>query len=247
MGKKKDKKARKRREREEEQRRADTERLLEEARAEPVANADPAAEGVPVPDPEPDAPEAPAPPTLAAPRAGVPVELPASGPFPGVTPPAVLRRAPARPIPGAPVGSAGMPVAVAARDVVSRLSGAALCYGEPVTVGERTVIPVGKVRARGGMGFGASPGSEGEGPAGAGGSAPGTGGGGAGLLNASPLGYIEITDDGSSFRPIPSGGRGGGAGAAVALLAGAAAGLAGAALAARRRPAPTGLRRFTQR
>jgi len=246
MGKKKDKKERKRREREEAERRADTERLLAEARAEPVADADPAAEGVPVPDPAPDAPEPPTPPALTAPPAAPPVELPASGPFPGVTPPAVLRRAPARPIPGAPVGAAGMPVAVAARDVVSRLSGAALCYGEPVTVGERTVIPVGRVRARGGMGFGASPGSESEGPAGSSGSGPGSGGGGAGLLNASPLGYIEITDDGTCFRPI-DGGRNSGAGTAVALLAGAAAGLVGAALAARRRPAPTGLRRFTQR
>ena len=60
-------------------------------------------------------------------------------------------------------------------------------YGEPVTSGERTVIPVARVR----YGFGGG-GSEGAGEEKSRG-----GGGGGGTLRASPYGLIEITPEGT--------------------------------------------------
>ena len=213
MGKKKDKKERKRREREE---------TLARAAAPEEAVAD---------DPH-VAAAATAPPPA-------PTELEPAGPFPGLTPPALLRRA-RRDI--GPADAAGMPVALAARDLVARISGASLCYGAPVTVGGRTVIPVGKVRARGGMGFGGGSDAENAGSGG--------GGGGGGALDAEPLGYIEVTAEGTNFTAIggtPAAVSRSRGGAGLAAVAGAAAGIAGAALLARRRSAPTGLRRVLRR
>lgn len=86
---------------------------------------------------------------------------------------------------------AGGRVGMALRSVVDRVQGARLCYGEPVTSEGRTVIPVARVTARGGLGFG---GDEAEG-----------GGGGGGKLGATPVGYIEITADGTRFTPIDDG------------------------------------------
>lgn len=215
MGKKKDKKERKRREREEAAARAATAPPADVATDEPHVAA-----------------AATAPPPA-------PAELEPAGPFPGLTPPALLRRA-RRDV--GPADAAGMPVALAARDLVARISGASLCYGDPVTVGGRTVIPVGKVRARGGMGFGG--GSDAE-SAGSGG-----GGGGGGALDAAPLGYIEVTAEGTNFTAIggtPAAVSRSRGGAGLAAVAGAAAGIAGAALLARRRSAPTGLRRVLRR
>ena len=40
------------------------------------------------------------------------------------------------------------------RGLLDRVSGARLCFGEPVTVGARTVIPVARVRTAGGWGWG---------------------------------------------------------------------------------------------
>ncbi|MCW3016048.1 MAG: hypothetical protein JWO02_3140 [Solirubrobacterales bacterium] len=74
------------------------------------------------------------------------------------------------------------------------LGGAALCYGEPVHVGERVVIPVARVRGAGGGGFGrgGKPGED-----------MGDGGGGGGALEATPAGFIDITPDGVRYEAIP--------------------------------------------
>ena len=75
---------------------------------------------------------------------------------------------------------------VALRRLLAQLGGAKLCFGEPVRVGEREVIPVARVRTRGGGGIGAD----------------GAGGGG-GLIDASPIGFIDAGPEGARFEPIP--------------------------------------------
>ena len=79
------------------------------------------------------------------------------------------------------------------KKLVDRLGGARLCFGEPVRVGERTVIPVGRVRVAGGGGFGAG---EPEG-------VPGSGGGGGGWIDAMPIGFIDAGPEGARFETIP--------------------------------------------
>lgn len=74
---------------------------------------------------------------------------------------------------------------------LARLTGARLCYGKPVRVGQRTVVPVASVRTIGAFGYG-----RGEDAAG------GAGGGGAGTLDARPVGFIEITPEGTSYQSI---------------------------------------------
>ena len=81
------------------------------------------------------------------------------------------------------------------RRAVDALTGARLCYGDPVQAGERTIIPVARVRLSGGWGFGrGGPGAE----AGA-----GSGGGGGGHLDATPIGFIEVGPTGSRYQEIP--------------------------------------------
>ena len=75
------------------------------------------------------------------------------------------------------------------RGLLDGLVGARLCYGEPVTARDRTVIPVAKVRLAGGGGYG-----EGD---------QGDGGGGGGYLEATPQGFIELDDAGARYHPIP--------------------------------------------
>jgi hypothetical protein len=87
--------------------------------------------------------------------------------------------------------SVASPRIVGLRGLVSRLGGARLCFGEPIRVGERTVIPVARVKAMGGGGFGA----EGRGT--------GSGGGGGGTLDALPLGFIDAGPEGARFESIP--------------------------------------------
>jgi hypothetical protein len=99
--------------------------------------------------------------------------------------------------------------ALATRKLLAAARGARLCYGEPVHVEGRTVIPVARVRAAAGMGQR----------------------GGGGRLDAVPVGFIEVSASGARFEPIgapPSGVR--------ALAAGGAALTALAAAAAFRRP-----------
>ncbi|HUY99264.1 MAG TPA: spore germination protein GerW family protein [Thermomicrobiaceae bacterium] len=72
---------------------------------------------------------------------------------------------------------------------------ASTVFGEPVTHGDRTVIPVARVSM--GFGFGAGAGQSPEGtPGGFGG-----GGGGGGGAAGEPVGYIEITPTSSRFVP----------------------------------------------
>ena len=103
------------------------------------------------------------------------------------------------------------------RAVLDGLTGARLCYGEPVTTGDRTVIPVARVRAAGGGGFGRSKGDD--------------GGGGGGWLDASPQGFIELDDGGARYHSIPDPER---VGRTLRAVAGAAATLATGLAAARR-------------
>jgi hypothetical protein len=72
------------------------------------------------------------------------------------------------------------------------MTGARLCYGKAVSAGGRTVIPVASVRTVGGGGFGLS-------------TDEGQGGGGGGLLDARPVGFIELSADGTRFERIDDG------------------------------------------
>lgn len=80
-------------------------------------------------------------------------------------------------------------------EVVGAQANVKLVFGEPVTRGERTVIPVARVR----WGFGGGGGRSQETPAGVG-EAAGSGGGGG--VAADPVGYVEITADATTFRRI---------------------------------------------
>ena len=109
------------------------------------------------------------------------------------------------------------PAVPALRRAVARMSGARLVYGKPVKAGKRTVVPVASVRAAGGGGYGKQ----------------GDEGGGGGVMTAQPVGYIEVSSEGTRFRRIVTGADVGRA------LTGLAA-LGAVALAARRdvRPSP---------
>jgi uncharacterized spore protein YtfJ len=65
-------------------------------------------------------------------------------------------------------------------------------YGEPVVRNGRTIVPVADV----GMGFGFGSGSGGD-PG-----KEGEGGGGGGKVTGKPIGYLEVTDDNSTFKPV---------------------------------------------
>ena len=67
-------------------------------------------------------------------------------------------------------------------------------FGEPITHGGVTVIPVAKVRWAFGGGGGSGEKQETH--------QSGSGSGGGGGAQSSPLGYIEITDSGAEYRPI---------------------------------------------
>ena len=81
------------------------------------------------------------------------------------------------------------------RRLIDAATGARLCYGEPVPAGERTVIPVARISAVGGWGFGRGGGGTDGGE--------GLGHGGGGTLEARPIGFIEVGPDGSRYVPIP--------------------------------------------
>jgi hypothetical protein len=78
--------------------------------------------------------------------------------------------APVAPPPLAPAPRSG-PRSFA--DLVERVTVGRLCYGEPVSAGGRTIVPVTRVRASGGD-----------------------------RLDARPMGYIEVGADGTRFEPI---------------------------------------------
>jgi uncharacterized spore protein YtfJ len=77
-------------------------------------------------------------------------------------------------------------------EAVGKRAQAAAIFGEPVQREGLTIIPV--ARARFGFGGGGGSGArEGE---------EGSGGGGGGGAVVSPVGYIELRDDGAAFRRI---------------------------------------------
>jgi hypothetical protein len=102
---------------------------------------------------------------------------------------------------------------VATRELLAAARGARLCYGDPVQVQGRTVVPVARVRAAAGHGRRR----------------------GGGRLEAEPVGFIDVSSAGARFEAI--GGRADPiARVPVAAAAGAAlTGLAAAAALRRRR------------
>jgi uncharacterized spore protein YtfJ len=68
-------------------------------------------------------------------------------------------------------------------------------FGQPVTVGEKVVIPIARVMYGFGLGFGESADQE------AGESDGGAGAGGGGGMGARPLGVVEITPDCTRIEP----------------------------------------------
>lgn len=86
-------------------------------------------------------------------------------------------------------GAAERPGVPSLARLAARLSGARLCYGKPVEAAGRVVIPVASVRTAAGGGLGRSGGDE-------------PSGGGGGLLDARPVGFIEIGPEGARYQAI---------------------------------------------
>jgi len=76
-------------------------------------------------------------------------------------------------------------------DAINATASVKNVYGEAVTVGERTVIPVARFRV--GLGLGARPPRDGE--------APGGRVGGGGRIVAGPSGVVEVSPAGTRFIP----------------------------------------------
>ena len=68
-------------------------------------------------------------------------------------------------------------------------------YGEPQTLYGRTIIPVGKVSYGMGGGGGEARGEEGK-------EGKGAGLGGGGGVTVQPLGFLEVTEEGTRFIPV---------------------------------------------
>ncbi|AEG45437.1 spore germination protein GerW family protein [Isoptericola variabilis] len=138
-----------------------------------------------------------------------------------------------RGVPGAPApdGEPTRAVALVER-IAAALGGHAsvrAVYGEPITHGDVTIVPV----ARAALGFGggagggwkSADGTTAQAGPGAGATEGGDGGGGGGGAHVRPLGYVEIAHGRSTWHPIrPSvpDGRALAAGVALGLLAAAA-------------------------
>jgi hypothetical protein len=90
------------------------------------------------------------------------------------------------------VGAKATPALPPAQRALARLTGARLCFGRPVQLKNRTVIPVASVRTAGGWGFGNDEHGQ-------------RGGGGGGALDARPVGFIEISPEGTRFERIDDG------------------------------------------
>jgi uncharacterized spore protein YtfJ len=71
---------------------------------------------------------------------------------------------------------------------LAKRASAATVYADPVERDGVTIIPVARVRYGFGGGGGSKPGEE--------------GGGGGGGIQVNPIGYIEVKNGGSEFRPI---------------------------------------------
>lgn len=72
-----------------------------------------------------------------------------------------------------------------------------LIFGEQIEKDGKTVIPVGRVQTSFGFGYGVSEDSDSKD------AEPGYGGGGGAGVKVNPVGYIEISDEGSKFVKIP--------------------------------------------
>jgi uncharacterized spore protein YtfJ len=70
-------------------------------------------------------------------------------------------------------------------------SSAKTVYGEPITAEGKTIVPIAKLR----YGFGGGSGKKA-------GEQPGEGGAGGGGCVARPVGYIEVSSEGTRFVPI---------------------------------------------
>jgi uncharacterized spore protein YtfJ len=81
------------------------------------------------------------------------------------------------------------------RRLIDRALATRLCYGEPVREGDRTIIPVARVRVSGAWGFGHGDRRPKR--------VDGGGGGGLGLADARPAGFIEVGPEGARFHAIP--------------------------------------------
>jgi Sporulation protein YtfJ (Spore_YtfJ) len=95
-----------------------------------------------------------------------------------------------------------------------RINGVRVAYGKPIRAGERTIIPVARVRIRGGFGFGSAPRDQ-----------AGDGAGGGGSFDVQPVGFIESGPEGTRYERIPAP-RGGAVRLAAATAAGALTGAA---------------------
>ena len=75
------------------------------------------------------------------------------------------------------------------------------CFGEPVTVEGRTVIPVAEVGYGFGLGVGHGPAVKAEAPEGETSEEAGGGGGGGGA-KARPIAVVEVTPEGTQVKPV---------------------------------------------
>jgi uncharacterized spore protein YtfJ len=99
----------------------------------------------------------------------------------------------------------GLPQPPAWQRALGRLTGARACYGKPIEAHGHVVIPVATLRTLGGLGYGN--GTAADDPSGsragsAGDPAGNGGGGGGGLVDARPVGFIDIGPDGVRFQAI---------------------------------------------
>lgn len=108
-------------------------------------------------------------------------------------------------VPGGPAPAAAM------QRALRRLTGARACYGKPIEAHGHVVIPVATLRTFGGLGFGRGTAADdlaapsagaGEHPVRGGDPLANSGGGGGGLVDARPIGFIDIGPDGARFEPI---------------------------------------------
>ena len=92
----------------------------------------------------------------------------------------------------------------AAIDETREKASASAVFGDPVEVGERTIIPVADIKYGFGLGYGEGPASseEKEEPAGA-----GQGGGAGSGVAARPVAVLDISDDGIIVKPVMDEGR----------------------------------------
>jgi uncharacterized spore protein YtfJ len=77
-------------------------------------------------------------------------------------------------------------------------------FGEPVVVGDKTIIPIADIKYGFGFGYGEGPsaGEEGEEP-----EPTGQGGGAGGGVAARPVAVLEISDEGVTVKPVTDEGR----------------------------------------